>query len=92
MASIMELQEMGEGQRFNKLYEALDNGFGQGHGAGVRIGSFTDADDELVIGLDKRVESMLRAVATDSETGSEFSLPQTINTLFVNPRSILRFS
>lgn len=79
--SIMELQEMGKGQRFNKLYEALSsgqtNGFGQGHGAGTDrkgSGSFTDNDDELVIGLDKRVESMLRAVATDSETGSEFSL------------------
>ena len=79
--SIMELQEMGKGQRFNKLYQALSsgqtNGFGQGHGTGSdRAGSgvFDDNDDELVIGLDKRVESMLRAVATDSETGSEFSL------------------
>ena len=75
--NIMELQEMGKGQRFNKLYEALasgkTNGFGQG-GAGAGSGTFTDDDDQIVIGLDKRVESLLRAVATDSETGSEFSL------------------
>tara|TARA_B100002019_G_scaffold293063_1_gene318537 strand:+ start:3578 stop:4705 length:1128 start_codon:yes stop_codon:yes gene_type:complete len=75
--NIMELQEMGKGQRFNKLFATLvdgqtndighagDNSFGDG-GAG--------GDSEIVIGLDKRVESMLRAVATDSETGSEFSL------------------
>ena len=76
--SIMELQEMGKGQRFNKLFEALalePMQFGQGHGAGTdRHSSFDDASHELIIGLDKRVESMLRAVATDSETGSEFSL------------------
>ena len=68
--NIMELQEMGKGQRFNKLFEALDND-GDRVSAGV---GFADSSHEIVIGLDKRVESMLRAVATDSETGSEFSL------------------
>jgi len=76
--SIMELQEMGKNQRFNKLYEALakgqTNGFGQGGTNRGGDGTFTDGEDEIVIGLDKRVDSMLRAVATDSETGSEFSL------------------
>ena len=75
--NIMELQEMGKGQRFNKLYAALasgkTNGFGQDVN-GTGSGNFADTDDEIVIGLDKRVESLLRAVATDSETGSEFSL------------------
>ena len=70
--NIMEIQEMGHGQRFNKLYGALaaqkTNGFGQSSA------TFADGTDEIVIGLDKRVESLLRAVATDSETGSEFSL------------------
>ena len=68
--NIMELQEMGKGQRFNKLFEALDSDADR-----VSTGvEFADANHEIVIGLDKRVESMLRAVATDSETGSEFSL------------------
>lgn len=75
--NIMELQEMGKGQRFNKLYQALasgkTNGFGQ-DANGTGSGTFADSTDEIVIGLDKRVESLLRAVATDSETGSEFSL------------------
>jgi hypothetical protein len=69
---ITELQEMGKGQRFNKLYEALSAG--QVNGIAQAGGAFADSIDEIVIGLDKRVESMLRAVATDSETGSEFSL------------------
>jgi hypothetical protein len=69
--SIMELQEMGKGQRFNKLFAALDTA----NANRINVGTaFDDAKHEIVIGLDKRVESMLRAVATDSETGSEFSL------------------
>tara|TARA_R110002153_G_scaffold77479_1_gene198934 strand:- start:2413 stop:3528 length:1116 start_codon:yes stop_codon:yes gene_type:complete len=71
--NIMEIQELGHGQRFNKLYQAL--AAGQVNGLGQDgVSAFTDGTDEIVIGLDKRVESLLRAVATDSETGSEFSL------------------
>jgi hypothetical protein len=70
--NIMELQEMGKGQRFNKLFEALDSNAARVNS--TASGEFSDTYHELVIGLDKRVESMLRAVATDSETGSEFSL------------------
>lgn len=68
--NIMEIQEMGKGQRFNKLFAALDSDADR-----VDTGvAFEDANHEIVVGLDKRVESLLRAVATDSETGSEFSL------------------
>ena len=72
--SIMELQEMGKNQRFNTLFSTLvaskanDTGFKTGD----KFGSTSES--EIVLGLDKRVDSMLRAVATDSETGSEFSL------------------
>ena len=74
--NIMELQEMGRGQRFNKLFSSFAT---QASRTIVKEGesdqeAFTDTKHEIVIGLDKRVESMLRAVATDSETGSEFSL------------------
>lgn len=75
--NIMELQEMGKGQRFNKLFATLVDGQTNdiGHAGDGSFGSGEAAgDSEIVIGLDKRVESMLRAVATDSETGSEFSL------------------
>jgi hypothetical protein len=76
--SIMELQEMGKGQRFNKLFASLASAASStpvdttGNGAGDT--AFSDSSHEIILGLDKRVESMLRAVATDSETGSEFSL------------------
>lgn len=68
--NIMELQEMGRGQRFNKLFDA----YSDNNTATTTAKKFNETNNEIVIGLDKRVESMLRAVATDSETGSEFSL------------------
>ena len=55
--SIMEINELGAGQKFTKVW----NGLG---GAGT----------DLVIGLDRSRESLFRAVALDSETGSEFTL------------------
>jgi len=74
--NIMELQEMGRGQRFNKLFQGFATASDR---TIVKEGeddeeAFSDTKHEIIIGLDKRVESMLRAVATDSETGSEFSL------------------
>jgi hypothetical protein len=75
--NIMELQEMGKGQRFNKLFAALDDDatrhISDSNGT-KSAGAFSDDDHEIIIGLDKRVDSLLRAVATDSETSSEFSL------------------
>ena len=74
--NIMELQEMGKGQRFNNLFKTLVENEANdiGHAADGTFDDGGQATSEIVIGLDKRVESMLRAVATDSETGSEFSL------------------
>lgn len=71
--NITEIQELGKGQRFNELYGALVAGKANDTST-VNGSPFSTAKDEILIGLDKRVESMLRAVATDSETGSEFSL------------------
>ena len=55
--SIMEINELGAGQKFTNVWNGLGN-----------------ADNDLVIGLDRSRESLFRAVALDSETGSEFTL------------------
>ena len=62
--SIMEINEMGIGQKYNDLFDTVK-------GSAI---TFDKATQELVMGLDLSKESMLRAVATDSETGSEFDL------------------
>jgi hypothetical protein len=55
--SIMEINELGAGQKFTNVWNGLGN-----------------TDSDLVIGLDRSRESLFRAVALDSETGSEFTL------------------
>ena len=66
--SIMEINELGPNQKFTKVYEALGGEFGNSSG------TFDATADDIVLGIDKSRESLFRAVATDSETGGEFSL------------------
>ena len=57
--SIMEINELGEGQKFTRTWNAIP-------------GVTTNTD--LIIGLDRSRESLFRAVALDAESGSEFTL------------------
>ena len=79
--NILEYNEMGKNQKFNTLFDTA---------AGSKIyGTFADGDDavtnnkditfdtatdEIVVGVDRTRDSLIRAVATDSESGSEFNL------------------
>jgi hypothetical protein len=65
--SIMELHELGPNRKFNRLMAEF------GAGGSTTAQTFT-ADKDLVIGLDRSRESLIRAVATDAESGSEFTL------------------
>ena len=64
--SIMEVNEFGVGQKFNNIYIAL--------GGVDESGAAITATDEVAVGLDRSRESLLRAVALDSDTGSQFTL------------------
>ena len=64
---IMELHELGPNRKFNRLFKQFAGS------SSVSLPIFNDGDD-LVIGLDRSRESLIRAVATDAESGSEFSL------------------
>lgn len=63
--SIMEINELGPERKMNDAFLELS-----AVGAGV---TFADGDD-LVIGIDRSRESLFRAVALDSESGSELNL------------------
>ena len=71
--SIMEINELGRGQRFNTVFGAVGAGT-YANAANTFSGAFNGADDEIIIGLDRSRDSLIRAVAVDSENGSEFSL------------------
>lgn len=70
--NILELQEMGKSQRFNSIFDAQVSA--HMNLPGGTYGNFVDADHEIVLGLDRSRDALLRAVALDAESGSEFSL------------------
>lgn len=79
--SIMEIHEMGTGQKWNKLFKSVAGTDITGPVTTNATASnldnqlaFSDSGDELIIGIDLSRESMIRAVSTDSESGSEFDL------------------
>jgi len=67
---LQEFSELGKDQRFNDVFEQMVIAAG----SKKAVSSFTSSSDQLVIGLDASVSSLWRAVATDSETGSEMNL------------------
>ena len=74
--SIMEINELGVGQRFNTIFDNLAGTTSYSNAAGTVSGQFNGVagGDEILIGIDRSRDSLIRAVAVDSENGSEFSL------------------
>jgi hypothetical protein len=74
--SIQEYNEMGVGQKWNDVFklaataETYDDNYSVVGAGEVTIQS----DEQILVGVDLSRESMIRAVATDSESGDEFSL------------------
>lgn len=67
--SVMEINEMGGGQKFNTIFGGLATA------GSVTARTFTDStNQELVLGIDRSRESLVRAVAVDEDSGSEFDL------------------
>lgn len=73
--NLTELNELGDQQRFNDVYGKLVAGEKAGN-VGHAEGKFDQSEngDQLIIGIDRTRDSLIRAVATDSETGSELRL------------------
>ena len=69
--ALMEINELGPNRKFCNLFQAFQ--VAAKAGPNPAIPDF-DAGTDLVIGIDRSRESLIRAVATDSETGAEFSL------------------
>ena len=69
--SIMELNELGANQKFTDLFTAQGGSYTRPDGSGSE--AFANGDD-IVVGVDRSKDSLIRAVATDSESGSEFTL------------------
>ena len=73
--SIMEVLEMGIGKRFNTIFDTVAGTTDYlDHGSTTASSVFNGATEEVIIGLDRSRDAMVRAIAVDSDTGSEFNL------------------
>jgi hypothetical protein len=79
--NLLVFNEFGLGKKFNTVFDTVasttqwlkaDGGY---VGTNTSTGNdFDGAKDELLLGINRNRESLIRAVAIDSENGSEFSL------------------
>jgi len=77
--SIMEILELGVGKRFNTIFDTVagatafaDHYSIQSYGGTAT--AFNGGTEEIIVGIDRSRDSLIRAVAVDSDTGSEFNL------------------
>jgi len=66
--SIMEILELGVGKKFTNVFESA------AAAGSTTAQTWENGADDLVIGLDRSRESLVRAVAVDAESGGEFTL------------------
>ena len=67
--SIMEILELGANHKFTNVFAAA-----QAAGSASAGAQLFTAGDDLVIGIDRSRESLIRAVAIDEDSGGEFTL------------------
>tara|TARA_R110002020_G_scaffold55434_2_gene153790 strand:- start:399 stop:1100 length:702 start_codon:yes stop_codon:yes gene_type:complete len=73
--NILEYNEMGKDQKFNTLFgtAASTTEWSRYDNVAQKL-TFDGSTDEIVVGVDRTRDSLIRAVATDAENGSEFTL------------------
>jgi len=72
---LVELNELGIGYRWNTLFDVQAGATTYPNHAGTgSAAAFDGTAEEIVIGVDEGMESLLRPVATDSERGSSFNV------------------
>jgi len=76
--SIMEVLEFGVGKRFNTIFSTVSSGVSYADNYSIQANSGTaraiQATEQVIVGLDRSRDSLVRAVAVDADSGSEFNL------------------
>lgn len=72
--NIIEILELGVGQRFNKIFDAMVTANNATVIGGGNSGTFSQANDEILIGIDRSRESLVRPVVLDEGSSAEFSI------------------
>lgn len=72
--SIMEVLELGVNQKYNTIFAAVDAANGTPAPGGGGSGNFTQADDEIMIGVDRSRSALLRPVVREEGQETEMTL------------------
>jgi len=72
--NILEFNEFGKGQKFNTLFDNAAGGQAYKTFDGARSAVFAGATDEIIVGVDRTRDSLMRVVATDPDSQSEMNL------------------
>ena len=74
--NIMEILELGVGKRFNTVFGTVagSTDYKPHDPSSTASTAFVAASEEIIVGLDRTRDALVRAVAVDSETGSDFNL------------------
>mgnify|MGYP003136558333 CR=1 FL=1 len=77
--NILEFNEFGKGQKFNTIFDTAAGNqkysvFGDSADANGRSAVFAGATDEIIVGVDRTRDSLMRVIATDPDSNSEMNL------------------
>jgi hypothetical protein len=72
--NVMEINEMGIGQRFNKLFGAVVASEGATVIGGGGSGTWVTGDDEILIGIDRSKDALIRPTVIGEGSPSEFQV------------------
>lgn len=72
--NIMEINQMGINQTFNKLFAAVVTAEGATVVGGGNTGTFSQTDDEIVIGIDRSKDALIRPVVIGEGSPSELQV------------------
>jgi len=73
--NIMEILELGVGKRYNDVFDTVAGTTDYlDHGSTSASSVFNGATQQIIVGLDRSRDALVRAIAVDSDTGSEFNL------------------
>ncbi len=73
--NITEILELGLGKRYNDVFDTVAGTTDYlNNGSTTASSVFAGATEEIIVGLDRSRDALVRAVAVDSDTGAEFNL------------------
>lgn len=72
--NILEFIELGKGQKFNTIFGTAAGSTSYTKADGTGGNTFSGSTEEILVGIDRSRESLIRVVATDPDSNSEFTL------------------